>query len=111
MSVTNKVLIPSKQMAAAQTIQYTAPASTRAAIDTFTATNTSGTTATISVYLMAVSESATDSNLIVDAHEIEPGETYNFPELIGHYLETGGMISTIGTGSALTIRCSGREIT
>jgi len=110
MSVTNKVLIPSKQMEAVQTTQYTAPTTSRAVIDMFTATNTSGSIATISVNLVAVSDTASTSNLIVDAVNIGVGETYNFPELVGHYLEAGGLISTIGTASALTIRSSGRVI-
>jgi hypothetical protein len=110
MSVTNKVFIPSKTMEAAQTTQYTAPTTSRAVIDMFTATNTSGSTATISVNLVTVSDTASASNLIVDAVNIGVGETYNFPELVGHYLEAGGFISTLGTASALTIRASGREI-
>lgn len=110
MSVTNKVLIASKQMEASQTVQYTAPSTSRAVIDKFTATNTSASTATISVNLIIASGSATDSNLIADSIEIEPNETYEFPELVGHTLEALGIISTLGTGSAITIRASGREI-
>ena len=51
MAITVKTLIPSKQMEAAQTIQYTAPAQGKAIIDKFTATNTTGSPAIITVNL------------------------------------------------------------
>jgi hypothetical protein len=111
MSITIKALILSKQMEAAQTTQYTAPSAGRAVIDKFTATNTTGSTATITVNLIQSLASVGASNVIVSAHDILAGETYTFPELVGHVLEASGVISTLGTASALTIRASGREIT
>tara|TARA_R110002096_G_scaffold276024_1_gene469736 strand:+ start:361 stop:696 length:336 start_codon:yes stop_codon:yes gene_type:complete len=111
MSVTNKTLIASKQMEAAQTPQYTAPTTARATIDSFTATNTTASTATISVHLVISGGTAGVTNLLTDSVEIAPNKSYHFPELIGQTIEAAGFISTIGTASAITIRCSGREIT
>jgi hypothetical protein len=49
--------------------------------------------------------------LIVKAKSLVAGETYIFPELVGHILPSGGFISTIaGTASAINMRVSGREI-
>jgi hypothetical protein len=110
MTVTAKPLIPSKEMEAAQTTQYTAVNCT-AIIDKFTATNTSVANAVISVNLINSGGTAGNSNLIVDARSIAPNETYTFPELVGQTLAPGGFISTTGTATALTIRSSGREIT
>jgi hypothetical protein len=110
MAVTAKPLIPSKEMEAAQTTQYTAVNCT-AIIDKFTATNTSVANAVISVNLINSGGTAGNSNLIVDARSIAPNETYTFPELVGQTLAPGGFISTTGTATALTIRSSGREIT
>lgn len=110
MPVTTKVLIPAKTMEAAQTPQYTS-LSAKAIIDKFTATNTSAANATISVNLVTSGGTAGTGNLVVDARTIAENETYTFPELVGHSLESGGFISTTGTATALTIRCSGREIT
>lgn len=111
MSVLVKVLIPSKVAESSQTTQYTA-VNCKTVIDKFTATNTSSSNATLSVNLVTSGGSAGVSNLIVDARSIAPNETYTFPELVGQSLEPDGFISTIaGTASALTIRCSGREIT
>jgi hypothetical protein len=110
MTVTAKPLIPSKEMEAAQTTQYTAVNCTTI-IDKFTATNTSVANAVISVNLINTGGSASNSNLIVDTRSIAPNETYTFPELVGQTLAPGGFISTTGTATALTIRSSGREIT
>ena len=110
MTVTVKVLVPAKNVEATQTTQYTATGVT-AIIDKFTATNYSGSAATISVNLVTPTGTANDSNLIVKAKALAAGETYIFPELVGHILPSGGFISTIaGTASAINMRVSGREI-
>lgn len=111
MAVTVKVLIAAKTAENTQTTQYTATNVTTI-IDKFTATNYSGTAATISVNLVTVSDSAGNQNLIVKTKTLAPAETYTFPELVGQALAAGGFISTIaGTASAINIRASGREVT
>ena len=111
MAVTLKVLIPAKIAESSQTTQYTASAVT-AIIDKFTATNYSGTAATLSVNLVTQYDTTGNQNLIVKTKSLAAGETYTFPEIVGHYLASGGYISTLaGTGSAINIRCSGREVT
>lgn len=110
MAITYKALIDSKEMEAANTIQYAAPSTGRAIIDKMTATNTSVSAATISVWLVPSGGALGDSTLIVDAKSIAVGETYSFPELTGQILEASGNIYTGGTASALTIRASGRVL-
>lgn len=111
MAVTVKTLIPAKEAEDTQVSQYTA-INCRAIIDKFTATNTSGSNATLSVNLIPNAGTAGDDNLIIDAKSIAPGETYTFPELSGQVLENGTFISTLASAAAsLTIRASGREIT
>lgn len=111
MAVTLKVLIPAKTAESAQTTQYTASGVTTI-IDKFTATNYSAATASLSVNLVTQYDSAGNQNLIVKTKSLAAGETYTFPEIVGHYLASGGYISTLaGTGSAINIRCSGREVT
>ena len=112
MAVTIRALIAAKQAEIAQTTQYTCPAATRAIIDKFTATNTSASSATLSVNLVTTGGSAGDSNLITKTKAIAAGETYTFPELVGHAIEAGGFISTLASAAtSITIRSSGREIT
>lgn len=110
MTTTNTVLIPAKIAENAQTSQYT---STNAVtlIDKFTATNYSGTAATLSVNLVAAGGAAGDANLISKTKTLQPSETYTFPEIVGHVLTSGAFISTIaGTATAINIRASGRVI-
>lgn len=110
MTVTTKVFVPAKTAENAQTTQYTANGVT-AIIDKFTATNYSGTAATISVNLVTSADTADNDNLIVKVKTLQASETYTFPELVGHSLMPGGFISTIaGTASAINIRVSGREV-
>ena len=110
MAVTPKLLIAPKQIESTQTTQYTATG-IKAIIDKFTATNTSAANVTMSVNLVNSAGAAGNSNLIVKTRTIAPGETYGCPELIGQVLEAGQFISTIASSaSAITIRCSGREI-
>ena len=80
-------------------------------IDKFTATNYSGSSATISVNLITATGTASNVNLIVKQRTLAASETYIFPELVGQILPSGGFISTIaGTASAINMRVSGREV-
>jgi hypothetical protein len=111
MTVTAKTLVPAKFVDATQTTQYTATNVTTI-IDKFTATNISGSTATISINLVTATFSPDNSNLIVKDKSLAANETYIFPELVGHILQSGAFISTIAsTASAINMRVSGREVT
>lgn len=110
MTVTVKVLIPSKQAENAQTTQYTAT-DCKALIDKFTVTNTTGGNVTFAANLVTVGDTAGADNLIL-SKTIPANSTYTCPELVGHTLDDGDFISTIaGAATSLTIRVSGREIT
>ena len=111
MTVTCKNIIPRKQAENSQTSQYTATAC-KCLIDKFTVTNTTGSTATIAVNLVASAGSAGATNCVLATKSVATGETYTCPEVVGQILEAGGFISTLaGTASALTISASGREVT
>jgi len=104
-------IIPAKNMENTQTTQYVAPNSTTTIIDKFTATNFSSGMVDVSVNLGAVSEAAGNSNLIVKTRTLQPGETYTFPEIVGHTLPSGGYVSTLASAAAaVNLRASGREI-
>jgi vancomycin resistance protein YoaR len=110
MAVNVKVLIPAKIAENTQTTQYTAT-NVSAIIDKFTATNYSASAANLSVNLVTQYDSAGNQNLIVKTKTLLPGETYNFPELVGHVLASNGFISTLASAaSAINIRSSGREV-
>lgn len=104
-------IIPAKNMENAQTTQYVSPSSTTTIIDKFTATNFSSGMVNVSVNLGAVSEATGNSNLIVKTRTLQPGETYTFPEIVGHILPAGGYVSTLASAAAaVNLRASGREI-
>jgi hypothetical protein len=110
-TVTVTVLVPAQTANNTQSTVYTATGVT-AIIDKFTATNYSGTAATISVNLVTSGGTAGNNDLIVKTKTLQASETYTFPELVGHVLRPGGFISTLaGTASAINIRVSGREVT
>jgi hypothetical protein len=110
-TVTVTVLVPAQTANNSQSTVYTATGVT-AIIDKFTATNYSGTAATISVNLVTGGGTAGNNDLIVKTKTLQAGETYTFPELVGHVLRPSGFISTLaGTASAINIRVSGREVT
>jgi hypothetical protein len=109
-TITAKVLIPAKIAEATQTTQYTANGVTTI-IDKFTATNYSGSAATISVNLVTAADTAGDQNLITKTKTLQPSDVYTFPELVGQVLSVGAFISTIaGTATSINIRASGREV-
>jgi hypothetical protein len=111
MTVTVKVLVPAKFAEASQTTQYTSTGVTTI-IDKFTATNISASAATISVNLVTLADTAGNTNLITKTKSLQASEVYTFPELVGQVLGAGDFISTIaGTGSAVNIRVSGRQVT
>jgi len=110
MPIVATTLIASKNIENAQTVQYVATNVT-AIIDKFTATNFSSGMVNVSVNLAASGETAGNSNLIVKTKTLQAGETYTFPELVGHVLKPSGFISTLASASsAVNMRASGREI-
>jgi hypothetical protein len=112
MTVIAKSLFPPLQAANSESTQYTAPVGTRTIIDKFTGTNTTGSSATLTIKLVPSGGTAAAANTVVSARSLSAGETYNFPEVVGHVLNTGDFISTLaGTASAISIRASGREVT
>jgi len=112
MTVTASVLIPSKTAEAAQTTQYTSASNVTTIIDKFTAINYDTVAQTISVNLVTSATTAASGNLITQTKALQAGESYTFPEIVGHVLAAGGFISTIASATpAISIRASGRMVT
>lgn len=109
MTTTPRVLFEAVQAAAAETTQYTSTG-LRTIIDKFTAYNTSAAAVTLTVKLIASGGAAGAANTIA-SRTIQPGDSYTFPEIVGHVLENGDLISTLASaGGSLTIRASGRAV-
>lgn len=112
MTVTAKALAEGQFAPASDTSIYTAPSSGRTIIDKFTATNTDGSARTLSINLLALGETADDSNLVISALSLSAGETKDIAEIQNHILNPGGQISIIASvAGVVSVRSSGREIT
>lgn len=111
MTITPTVLIEPKLAEATNTVQYTAT-NVNAIFDKFTVTNNGAGPATLIVNLVTNLGTVSASNRIINARNIEVGECYTCPELVGQVLLDGDYISTSASlATTLTIRASGRKIT
>ena len=110
MTVIVNVLIPAKTAENTQQTQYTSNG-VKTIIDKFTATNYSGSAATISVNLVSLASTVGNANIITKTKTLQPSEVYTFPEIVGQVLNSGDFISTLaGTATAINIRASGRQV-
>ena len=111
MTITPTVLIEPKLAEATNTVQYTATG-VNAIVDKFTVTNNGAAAATITINVVTNLGTADASNRIINARNIEVGECYTCPELVGQVLLDADYISTTASlATTLTIRASGRKIT
>lgn len=109
MTTIKKVFIEAKYLENAETTQYTA-SNVKAEIDKFTATNVTAGNVTVSVSIVPSGGAASTANRITYTKTIPPGQTWPFPELVGHVLEAGDFISTLASAAnAIVGRASGRE--
>lgn len=109
MTITPKVLIPGTDAPTAQATLYTAEG-VKAIIDKATAMNTTAGAAVLTMNLIESGGTVTAANRVI-TRTIAAGETYTFPEIVGHILSVDGLISAIASVSGISLRISGREIT
>lgn len=111
MARTPKRIIAGAQLTTSTAIYYTAPTNQSCVIRRVSFTNTTGTAATVDLYLVASGGTAGASNQIVVDKVISPGETWSCPDVEGQVLAPGGTIQAQSdTNSAITIIGSGTEV-
>ena len=111
MTTTSKPIVVAAYASNAQTTVYTCGTGTRTIIDKFTGSNVTAGTVTLAINLVPNAGTASAANRIV-SKSLAAGETYTFPEIVGHVLEAGGFVSVIaGAATSIVIRASGREVT
>jgi hypothetical protein len=111
MTTTSKPIVTAAYAPNAQTTVYTASTGMRTIIDKCTGSNGTAAPVTMAINLAPNSGTVGGANLIV-SKSIAAGETYTFPEIVGHVLEAGGFVSVIaGAASSIVLRMSGREVT
>jgi len=100
------------QPAAANTTLYTCPANTKVRIVAATVTNDAAAAKHISFHLVPSGGAVGDTNIILNQKIIGDKESYTLPELIGHILDPGDLISAIAeTADILTVHISGIAVT
>lgn len=110
MSVTAKPLYTAQYLGATDTTLYTAGAGVRTILDKVTAYN-SDTGALLVAFNLVPNGGAVGASNKVVSKSLAAGETYTFPEVVGHVLEAGGVLSGIAaSASKVVVRVSGREV-
>lgn len=107
MSTTAVCLVEAGVAATAETTIYTATGK-RTIIDKCGSYSAAGT-ATLTLKIVPSAGTAGATNVLA-VKSFAAGETYTFPEIVGHILNPGDFISEIATG-VVNRRLSGREIT
>lgn len=112
MATTPKRIVSGSQLTTSAATYYTCPTLTRCRIAAFTATNTSGSAATVTVYLVPSGDSAADTNIVAKAISLAASETKSISGAIGQVIESGGTLQALASaGTAIGIVVSGYEIT
>lgn len=89
---------------------YTAGSTVMAKITNATAVNTSGSSATFTVYIVYSGGTAGDPTLIIDQKTVQSLETYTCPELLGKNIPQGATIQALASANtAITFHVSGIE--
>jgi hypothetical protein len=112
MSVTPKALVNSQLLTASATALYTAPADTHTIIDKFTATNSDGSSRTVTVYIVPTGSAVGTATLITSVASIATNDTYDASELKNQILNPGDAIYVLASvAGVVCVRASGRECT
>ena len=110
MTITARPLFTSQYAVNADTTMYTS-SDGRTILDKCTAYNSDAATRTLTINIVASGGSAGASNINI-VKSIATGDTYTFPEIVGHVLESGGFVSMkADAASKVVVRMSGRVVT
>ena len=112
MAVQAKRLYGPDQLGHTVSTLYTSPAGTKTSITTCVATNAGSGVITYTVHLVPSGDTATTSNMIVDASSLSEGENEIVGALIGQVLEAGDSIQALASSAAsINVLISGNTIT
>lgn len=107
-----KRLVDGSQLTTSAATYYTTPANTLTTISACSATNTTATARTVTVYLVPNGGSATAANTVCSARVVAPGETFNVVGAIGQTMVAGGTLQALAeANTAISLVASGYETT
>jgi hypothetical protein len=109
-TVNQALLVAAQQVAASDTVYYTAPPNTTAKIGRAVFVNTTAGAVTITAGVTpAVALAA--GNQLISARTVAAGESYVSPELAGAVIPAGSQLRALaGSGAAITLMVSGITI-
>lgn len=111
MTATAKAIVQAGYVPNVETTSYTTAVGMRTTIDKYTGYNGDTVARTLTVKIVPSGGSAGASNVMV-VKALQPGESYTFPEIVGHTLNAGDFLSELASAaSVITRRMSGREFT
>lgn len=112
MAVTIKTLFSARYLTNTNQNLYVSPDGTTGVVTAIVANNQSASEATVTFHIVLSGETAQDSNQIVSAKRIPPGESYGLPEIRGQAIQDGAiLVGVCSENSAVVVRASGVEIT
>lgn len=114
MTILPKRLFDPVQLTASAVTYYTAPTNTRCILKKVTVTNPTSSAAArlVTVHIIPLGGSASDSNMIVSAKPVAVGQSMDLFEVENHILNPGDFIQALAdSASDVTFMGSGLEVT
>lgn len=107
------VLFQTVAVPASETSVYTQTngAGTSVIVDKLTGVNTDAAAINVTVKVVQSGGTAGAGHVLVDDRPMLPGESYGFPEIVGHKLNPGDFISILPSATGLNMRGSGTLVT
>lgn len=110
MAAVPAVLIPSQQIANANTAYYTSGTGVTTRIDSMSVANPTSSAVALTVFLVPSGGSPANSTMLISARGINVGQTYQCPEMIGKVLKPGDQIVALASSAAsLTVSAAGTQ--
>lgn len=109
--IVTKPLVEGVVLTTSAVAYYTTSSKVTSAITKATVTNTTGTSATVTVYIVPPGGSPAAANTIISAQPIAAGHSIDLFQLHGQKLVTAGesLQALASAGSALSLRVTGYE--
>ncbi len=109
-TVNQSLLVAAQQIAASDTVYYTAPVNTTAKIGRAVFVNTTGGAVTVTAGI-TTNVALAAANELISARTIAAGESYVSPELAGQVIVAGSTLRALASaGTSITLAVSGITI-
>lgn len=105
------VMVAGSELTNAAVTYYTCPALKKTVIQSATAINTTSADHTVTVHRVPSGGTASNTNKLISARTLGPGEAYQCPELLGKVLGYGDTIQALAdAGTSISLQIAGMEV-